>query len=310
MSTRPDSLDQPIDPDRVFYEQGVMLDKEDFRAEQDYHRGRLARALAFLDGSGTVAGLEVTIVPPPEEGIHPDAEEVHVGPGLALDRIGRLVEVPSMPNALPGRCIRLSKWLEYQEAGRAADQAGFERSERLRRAFHPAPDAGATPPTRGQLIVDVFLRFAACGRGKTPAFAAGPFDALDAVQPSRLRDGFELTLVPRGEADPPLPQSYWAEVASLPQAERAARLRELIFGAWDRFRPRKRNDPFANDPVVPDWLDPQNDKHWLFLARLRIPCTDGGIDRPAVRDATLPVELRNDDRAFVYTAAALAQLLI
>jgi hypothetical protein len=122
MSTRPDSLDRPVDPDRVFYELGVMLDKEDFRAEQDYHRGRLARALAFLAGPGTLAGLEVSVVPPrpgqppPALPLDLDAEEVHVAPGLALDRIGRLVEVPSMPNALAGRCIRLKKWLEFQEA--------------------------------------------------------------------------------------------------------------------------------------------------------------------------------------------------
>jgi hypothetical protein len=39
------------------------------------------------------------------------------------------------------------------------------------------------------VIADVFLNFVVCERGKTPAFASGPFDALDAIAPSRLRDG-------------------------------------------------------------------------------------------------------------------------
>jgi hypothetical protein len=314
MSTRPDSLDQPVDPDRVFYELGIMLDKEDFRAEQDYHRGRLARALAFLGGPGTLAGLEVTVVPPrpgetpPSPPLNLDSEEVHVAPGLALDRIGRLVEVPTMPNVLPGRCIRVKKWLEFQESERDRHEAGFQRSERLRRAFHATVPGTTTPPVAGRLIIDLFLRFAACDRGKTPAFATGAFDALDAVQSARIRDGFEVQLVPRGEENPALPNNYWARLAT--EADRPRALRELIFGAWEHFRPRLRNDSAANDPVVPDFLDPRNDKHWIFLARLFIPCTDGGLDRPAVRDAGQRIEVHNEDRAFVVTAAALARLLL
>lgn len=305
MSTRPDTLDQPSDPDRVFYELGVMLDREDFRAEQTYHRGRLARALAFLGGAGTVAGLEVKI-PPPAEGdpIDPAAEEIHVEAGLAIDRVGRLVEVPSM------RCIRLAKWLAAEESADEDDPDEVTRRDRLRKAFHPTDPDDTTGEVPGALILDVFLRFAACDRGKTPAFATGPFDALDAVQPSRIRDGFELQLVPRGESTPPVPRSYWEPVGGISEPQRAAKLRELIFGAWEKFAPRKPNDPLANDPVVPDWLDAKNDKHWIFLARLHVPCTDGGIDRAAVRDATRAVEVHNEQRLFVYTATALAQLLL
>ncbi len=320
MSTRPDSLDQPIDPDRVFYELGIMLDKEDFRAEQDYHRGRLARALAFLHGSGTIAGLRVR-VPPPPDAAPPDPvnEEVHVEPGLALDRIGRLIELPTRKVARAGYCVRLKKWLDFEDPKDPADETReaplddpdrLERRDRLRKAYHPTSESDETPPVPGRLIIDVFLRFAACDRGKTPAFATGPFDALDAVQPSRIRDGFELRLVPRGETDPPLPVDYWAPAGEVPRGERRARLRQLIFGAWDQFRPRDENDPAGNDPVVPDWFDPRNTKHWLFLARLEIPCIDGGIDRPAVRDVTRRVEVHNERRSFVYSAAALAQLLL
>jgi hypothetical protein len=45
-------------------------------------------------------------------------------------------------------------------------------------------------------VADVYLRFAACPRGLTPAFAGGPFDALNAVATSRVRDAYELLLLP------------------------------------------------------------------------------------------------------------------
>ncbi len=42
--------------DRLCYALGVLLDASDFDAEQAYHRGRLARALVYLNGMGTAAG--------------------------------------------------------------------------------------------------------------------------------------------------------------------------------------------------------------------------------------------------------------
>ena len=46
-------------PQRPFYATGMLLDAADFSAEQTYHRGRLAQALALLSGGGTLAGLAV-----------------------------------------------------------------------------------------------------------------------------------------------------------------------------------------------------------------------------------------------------------
>ena len=43
MAKRDDSLAEVEGPDRVNYATGVLLNAEDFQAEQDYHRGRLAR---------------------------------------------------------------------------------------------------------------------------------------------------------------------------------------------------------------------------------------------------------------------------
>ena len=106
MSTRDvvnDPLRKPTAPDRaklldrVFYATGAMLDATDFTDEQAYHRGRLARALAYLHGAGTVAGLRVDIEPAPEE-------MVVVQPGMALNRLGRIIEVPRRA------CIRVDEW--------------------------------------------------------------------------------------------------------------------------------------------------------------------------------------------------------
>src|SRR5215471_6750777 len=90
--TDPYLLSDPLDamppPERVNYATGVMLDAEDFRDEQTYHRGRLATTLRHLVGFGTLAGLRV--IPPAAN----DAElELGVSPGVAIDRLGRLMEL-------------------------------------------------------------------------------------------------------------------------------------------------------------------------------------------------------------------------
>ena len=56
-----DNLNPPPAPSRVYYSLGRMLGVDDFQADQDYHRGCLARALLQLCGTGTVAGLNVSI---------------------------------------------------------------------------------------------------------------------------------------------------------------------------------------------------------------------------------------------------------
>ena len=293
MSTRDDVLDVANVPDRVFYELGVMLDKQDFESEQTYHRGRLARALAFLHGAGTVAGLRVEVTPdtaPPQ----PDAEEVRVHPGIAVDEIGRLIDVTTL------RCTRLAKWIAAQ-VGDTQSEAGLVKLARLAGSLHA-----------GKLVVDVMLRFAACDRGKTPAFATGPFDALDAVQPSRVRDGFEILLVPRDEATPPTPPDVWPPLTGT-AAERRAALRQAIYAAWEKHRPRDRRlDPVTEtERFVPEWLDPYNDHHWLLLARLGIPATLETVDGRQVprRIAAEAVTVDDTIRPFVYTSGAVLRLL-
>lgn len=303
MTTRKDPLAEASALDRVHYATGMMLDADDFRAEQTYHRGRLARALAFLHGSGTAAGLNVTY----RHGADADGgsvEELVVSPGLAVDRIGRLIELPAEA------CIRLDRWYRQQ-----ADDPDLADS--LATAFKaPAAHHVAAAPWSG-VVADVFIRFAVCERGKTPAFASGPFDALDAVQPARLRDGYELALVPRLEADLAgvKPAQAWPDfVGAADVASRIRRLQDAILDAWPR--------DAATSPELPDlpeYAPGQTDKTAVFLARVvvRADAAAGpGLaparvvpPAPPDPDAEPVVAVDNHLRLFLYMPQALARAL-
>lgn len=320
----PDPLTTPTTPDRVFYAPGILLAADDFRAEQLYHRSRLARVLAYLHGSGTAAGLWVyrEALPnpdPAEDGPAEEADRLVVEPGLAVDRLGRLIEVPRRA------CLRLNRWF----------------------LSLPQDDVFLNPATSG-VMADVFIRFVTCDRGKTPAFAAGPFDALDAVQPSRLRDGYELSLRVRQEDAPPLPATPWqvqdtapetppdpGEIPDMPgdpdspppgdtatvpieptQADRRdqqaralpdpdQRLQALrhntLFDAWRDGTEQRDGDTLRPLPEHSPGQDPTD----LFLARLTIPAirTDGRVQRDLSRE----VVIDNYSRLFVYPTGALAE---
>lgn len=279
-------------PDRVHYATGVLLNAEDFEAEQIYHRGRLARALAYLHGSGTVAGLRVewqSALNPGDDPQLPNGREesLIVHPGLAIDRLGRIIELPAPA------CIRLNRWYRGQS------------SDALIEALHPRVPPLADDPYSG-VVVDLFIRFHICERGKTPSFAAGPFDALDAVVPSRLRDGYKLELVLRPEDAPPLPSSRWPDVSAIAdEPTRAATLRSAIYESW-----REGTDSWnAEGPLrLPEHV-PDQDPTSVFLARLVLPAGPALDDeqRPE-RAASATVTPDDQARPFVYATDLLAQL--
>lgn len=284
---RPDPLAQaPQPPDRVVYELGVLLDAQDFRAAELYHRGRLARALAYLHGSGTVAGLRVEwdkpLLPGAEDAFPAGrAEMLHVQPGLAVDRLGRLIEIPTPA------CLRLDRWYEQQGAS--------ELSE----ALH-----------NGAVIVDVFVRFTICERGKTPAFASGPFDALNAVQPSRLREFYQLELVLRDEGDweQRLPQDPWAAVTGATPAERLTQLQDAVLQAWHEGKDNP-HDNWTKDGLhpLPEHAVGQ-DPTSLFLARLQIPAANPLAGQRPARLPGQDVQVANHLRSFVYAPNAIVKL--
>jgi hypothetical protein len=257
-----DPLTGVLRPERVNYATGMLLDAGDFLDEQTYHRGRLAAVLRHLLGHGTLAGLRVVA---PEAG---DGDlELRVEAGLALDRHGRLIEV-----ATP-HCIRLARWFEGQETARL--QASLRRGE----------DPLA-------VIVDVFLSLRACPRGKTPAFATGPFDALDAVVPSRLAEEPALRLVARAEAgDPPAPENLWPDAAA-PQEERLA----AVLGSWQA----------PDEERVGGGLDPLRehvageDPAAILLARPAIPVVEAEAGARPQLLLTEAVTVDNGLRPFIF----------
>ena len=255
MPTAPDPLLQTLHTDdlenrsdRLHYATGEMLGQDDFRAEQLYHRRQLARALLFLHGSGTIAGLKVIAAPEASLTNPGTVGEVQiiVEPGLAIDRSGRLIELP-VPVSL-----RLRRWAEFISS--PANTGDPRAVDRLRNAF----DAGSSA-----VLADVFLSFHPCERGWTPAFATGPFDALDAAQPSRVRDSYEVNLVLR--APGPAAQAFdpWADV---PPGATTTQIREAILDAWGKLEPPVTGLPtdFHESPAS---IDPNS----VLLARLYIP---------------------------------------
>jgi hypothetical protein len=266
--------------ERPSYATGMLLDAQDFTDEQTYHRGRLARALASLTGGGTLAGLRISHT---AAAAAPNArpEEIRVEPGLAIDRLGRLIEVPRPA------CLRLQVWFD---AERAADGG-----DRLRRAAYGTLDrflseralaAGLALPARA-VVADVFLRFVACARGLTPAFAAGPFDALDAVATSRVRDAYELQLVAREGLDDafdglPAPGPDLAGIAD--PAARRARLQDAILDSYPAGGRAGRPGDLEPLPEHPQGID----RTAVFLARVLIPV--GTANPPARTPADVVVD--------------------
>lgn len=310
MSSPKDVLLEDEAIDRTYYATGVLLDTADFVAEQAYHRGRLARALASLHGVGTAAGLFVAHDPHANAAIE---GEVAVEPGLALDPLGRLVELSTRS------CLRVKRWYE-----------GYAPSALIKRPkadFNVGLASGSLPDFG--VVADLFLRFRTYERGWTPALASGLYDATDAVSPARLRDGYELRLVPRVEAQPPsVPKGPWPLPASgkewpdssLDEATRRKRLKEAIYAAWHPGRPALLDALWGStflpaelrfDTAQPDGKE--TDPAWVFLARVVIGVSNtdletaaDGTKRPQ-RTGVVPVD--NDMRPFAVTVAALARWL-
>jgi hypothetical protein len=266
-----DPLEAMPPPERVNYATGVLLAAEDFRDEQTYHRTRLARLLSGLAGFGTLAGLRVT--PPAAD----DGElELHVAPGLAIDRFGRLIEITEP------YCIRIARWA-----------AGLS-TPALRAAVHRAPRV-AVPVA---IVADVFLAALSCARAKTPAFATGPFDALDAVVPARLAEAAQLELVPRDEGGPdpiPAPRNFWPT----PDAAAPARL-QAVLDSWEAGTAATAADG-SLDPLA-EHVAGRNTAA-LLLARVTVPVTlaaDAPGDVRPQLDLTQRVAVDNSLRPFIF----------
>jgi|SRR5579872_2827600 len=248
-----DALNPPQPPARVCYSTGRMLGVEDFQAEQTYHRGRLARALTQLCGSGTVTGLLVQTDANPD----PAKLEIQVTPGIAVDRVGRIIEVPLMV------CILLQNWLtQYVQAWQAQQKGNSAGST-------PIADPNTAIHDGAHLMVDVFAAFVGCTQGVTPCFATqDDYDATDAFSANRILDSFAMQLVLRTDGSPKTPLDPWAGLGS--QQPAVAALKQSILAG--------RLGPSGTVAEYP----PNFDNTAVFLARILVPATVGtGSNPPA-----------------------------
>jgi hypothetical protein len=257
-------------PERVNYATGVLLQAEDFRDEQTYHRARLATAIAYLVGHGTLAGLAVRA-----PNLGDNDLELRVEAGLAVDRYGRMIEVTEP------WCTRLARWFAAQQTGDL--RAAVQRSPRT-----PLPVA---------VVADLFLSVADCGRGKTPSFASGPFDALDALVPARLAEqpSFELVLRAEGPPNPiPTPSNHWPAANASADAKLAAVLGGYRPGGEDGVEGTLA--PFAEHVAG-------HDVAAVLLARIAVPVTlaiDAPTDVRPVLDLGRRVQVDNRVRPFIF----------
>ena len=275
MTVRDDTFNTVSRARRPAYANGMLLDEFDFIAEQTYHRRRLGLALSYLSGYGTIAGLAVTY----------DAgeDEIRVAPGLAMDPLGRLIEVPSP------HCLNVARW--YQLAEEDSDTAGH-----LTQAFQTG--TGTSPD---HVRAHVFASFRQCEQGKTPAFRTGNFDALDAVASARLLDAFELKLLIGTRDQLTIPAPFDPGPAP---ADRAARLSELnrfkVEDAW-----REPPDGVEGEPrleISPALLLPGQETTDVLIASLVIPAQDG---TPPQRNAAIDITINSQQRPFSYSTAEL-----
>jgi len=263
-------------PERPAYATGMLLDANDFADEQTYHRGRLARALAGLTGGviggGTLAGLRVTWQSAINSGPGQRPEEIRVEPGVAVDRLGRLIELPRPA------CLRLPPWFAAQNAldgGDSLRMAAYGGLGRFTSARLLA-DGGALPVRA--VVADVYIRFVGCAQGYTPSFASGPYDALDAVATSRLRDAYELLLALRPGLDdafdglPDLGPDL-AGIADL--VLRRDRLHDAVLDAYPPSGRAGSADALEPLQEHPDGVD----RSAVYLARVLLPV--GATDPPA-----------------------------
>lgn len=265
--------------DRVHYETGVLLNDEDFITEQNYHRGRLARALEYFMGSGTAAGLRVVH----EEAVAADdstgarEEQLLVAPGLAVDGRGRMIELTRH------HCLRLNRWYQGQSDGL------------LIQGWH-GPGV-AWPDAPAGVTVDIGIAFTNCEKGKTPSFAVGPFDSIDAVTAARIQEGAAIGLQIRTEASPPLPENPWPDFSAMADSEAAATaMREAILDAWQT----TDTDLAGAQGGLPQQV---------FLARMVIESDEPLGDNAPVRTIENGVQLNNSLRPFLLSTAALARWL-
>lgn len=298
-----DDLERRPPTERLYLFDGALVTQEHFRAEQLYHRGQAARLGLHLHGAGTIAGLDVQFSP----ASGPDVE-VRVAPGLALDRLGRLVELPYLS------CLNLRLWVA-QQAEDPLDAARLAAGTRP-----PGDDPIRLDPGTGDpipipsdhVVADVYLSFHACARTPEPAFATANADTIDGVQPSRVLDAGRLRLVVRPIGDNRVPASRAASQLAAPVTLDNLRDYKRL-AAWTLVQPGANPFSLPAGGALSEHVTAGNyqDGSEILLARLTIPLAPGG-GAPAFDTAIdlnqAPFRPNQAIRPYCYSADELALL--
>lgn len=162
---------------RYFY--GQLLDVRHFESEQAYFKRKQWMRNRLVDGFGVVCGLDVRA--------GDDGRSVVVMPGLALDKHGREIVVPSRSRAL----------------ALPVEEPPIELSEGVETIVNESPnEAGAR--ANGDHCGDDWVRLAICydecKSDPEPVMSAG-CDSPTRCSPGAIREGYTLSLQP-GKADP------------------------------------------------------------------------------------------------------------
>ncbi|MDF2627859.1 MAG: hypothetical protein K0R39_1690 [Symbiobacteriaceae bacterium] len=151
---------------RVRYAVGLLLGKPEFEQEQGYFRERGHLHNRAFHGYGTVSGLRVWL----------DRDLVVVSPGLAVDRLGRLLPVQTE------QCGSLSTWLAEQP---------------------PAPAPGGGPGAQPE-VQSVYVTLSYGEEERDPVFVPAPAGHSEGVTNSRVA---ETPVIRFAAAPPPDPST-------------------------------------------------------------------------------------------------------
>ncbi|WP_134498151.1 hypothetical protein [Microvirga pakistanensis] len=296
-----DDLERRPPTERLYLFDGALLTQEHFRAEQLYHRGQASRLGLHLHGAGTIAGLDVRYAPTSG----PDVE-VQVSPGLALDRLGRIVELPYLS------CLDLGLWVG-QQANDILDAARLTAGTRAPGTDPIRDDPGTGDPIQipsDHVVVDVYLSFHACARNPEPAFATANADTIDGVQPSRVLDTGHLRMIVRPSGDNRIPSSLPASQLPAPVTlENLRDYKRLV--AWGLVQPSANPFSMPAGGTISEHVTAGNyqDGSEVLLARLTIPLDLSGA-APAFDDTIdldqAPYRPNQDIRPYSYSADELA----
>jgi hypothetical protein len=223
--------------------------------------------------------------------VGPRQIELAVTAGLAIDRVGRLIDVPRTV------CILLNDWLAQQMAAWANQVAnpwpGGPVVSDPNLAIHDGKD----------LMCDVFATFVPCTQGITPSFASkDDYDATDAFSANRYLDSFVLQVVLRTDPTPLTPADPWKGFGKLPAGGSA-----LTAAAQATIQGDVLNATAAQATGIE--YPPNFDGSSVFLARILIAAKAGASGQPPTFNLAAPIAIDNSSRLYVYPAGLQARLL-